>query len=140
MVLSKGGLMDGKSFSDRIVADTDPAEFTVQDRAILGQVESALANGLRLKGWWDHTDATNSYTDRFDTVCTFNRPDHSFAFFDQALLHGKPLPVMGDVMGLFYDQTKTPTESVASTWMRDQIREFILHYFMRVSDFRRPQA
>jgi hypothetical protein len=112
---------------------------TDQDRAILDSVESALTNGLQLKQWWEQTDATHSYADRFETASTFNRPDHSFAFFDQAPLHGQTLQVMGDVMDLFYDQPKAPAEATAA-WMQEQLREFILHYFMRVSDFRRPQA
>jgi hypothetical protein len=112
---------------------------TDQDCAILGSVENALTNGLQLKQWWEQTDATHSYANRFETASTFNRPDHSFAFFDQAPLYGQPLQVMGDVMDLFYDRPKTPAEAGAA-WMQEQIREFILHYFMRVSDFRRPQA
>src|SRR5262249_12883045 len=90
--------------------------------------------------WWEQTDATNSYADRFETASTFNRPDHSFAFFDQAPLNGQPLPVLGDVMDLYYDRPKSPTKLGVGEWMQDQLREFILHYFMRISDFRRPQA
>ena len=117
----------------------EAAALTDQDHAILGSVESALANGIQLKKWWEQTDATNSYADRFETASTFNRPDHSFAFFDRVPLHGQTLQVMGDVMDLFYDRPKAPAEARAA-WMQEQIREFILHYFMRVSDFRRPQA
>ena len=28
----------------------------------------------------------------------------------------------------------------AAQWMQDQLREYVLHYFMRVSDFRQPQG
>ncbi len=61
----------------------DMTELTAQDHAVLDQVESALARGRALKQWWEQTDANHSYAERFETVCTFNRPDHSFAFFDQ---------------------------------------------------------
>ena len=132
--------MDNESVFGNDFNHYSTAALTQQDRAILDNVESALANGLQIKKWWEQTEATHSYADRFETVNTFNRPDRSFAFFDQALLNGQPQPVMGDVIELFYDGPKAPTEPAASAWMRDQIREFILHYFMRVSDFRRPQA
>ena len=118
----------------------DSTVLTSQDYAILDHVESALANGRALKQWWEQTNASNSYAERFETVCTFNRPDHSFAFFDQVSLHKQPLPIMGDVMDLFYDRPKFPIESGAAEVMQEQMREFILHYFMRISDFRRPQA
>ena len=100
------------------------AALTDQDRTILGNVENALAHGRALKRWWEQTDATNKYTDRFQTVCTFNRPDHSFAFFDQAPLNGQILPVLGDVIDLIYDRPKSPTRSGAAEWMQDQLREF----------------
>jgi hypothetical protein len=133
-------MMDNKSVFGNDFDYHSTAALTQQDRAVLDNVESALANGLQIKKWWEQTEATHSYADRFETVNTFNRPDRSFAFFDQALLNGQPQPVMGDVIELFYDRPKAPTEPAASAWMRDQIREFILHYFMRISDFRRPQA
>src|SRR5437870_5703148 len=109
------------------------AALTDRDHAILGHVESALANGLQLKQWWEQTDATHSYANRFETASTFNRPDYSFAFFDRAPLNGQPLPVMGDVMDLLYDRPKSPTAAGAGGRMRAQLREFILHYFMRIS-------
>ena len=118
----------------------DSAVLTAQDYAILDNVESALAKGRALKQWWEQTNASNSYAERFETVCAFNRPDHSFAFFDEAPLREQPLPVMGDVMDLFYDRPKSSMASGAAEVMQEQMREFILRYFMRISDFRRPQA
>jgi hypothetical protein len=131
--------MDTMPVPDNEGAHHEVAALTAQDRAVLGCVESALTNGLQLKKWWEQTDATHRYADRFETASAFNQPDHSFAFFDQAPLHGQTLQVMGDVMDLFYDRLKTPAEATAA-WIQEQLREFILHYFMRVSDFRRPQA
>jgi hypothetical protein len=132
--------MDHVSISSHDITSHGTAALTEQDRAILDNVDSALANGRALKRWWEQTDAANSYADRFETVSTFNRPDHSFAFFDHAPLHVQTLSVMGDVMDLLYDRPKSPAGVGTAEWMRDQLREFILHYFMRVSDFRRPQA
>ena len=43
---------------------------------------------------------------------------------------------MGIVEDMFYDQPKhAPPEAV-----RDELREFVLHYFLRVSAFERPEA
>src|ERR1041384_8004400 len=43
---------------------------------------------------------------------------------------------------MLYDQPRTPAASrtAAAEWMRDQVREFVLHYFMRISAFREPEA
>jgi hypothetical protein len=115
---------------------------TEQDLAVLNAVDRYLAAGLQLKQWWEQTDATNAYAERFEEALTFNRPDTSFGFFDHAPLDGQIIPVMGDVQDMLYDQAKAPGEQKGETaqWVRDQIREFILHYFMRVSDFRQPQG
>ena len=115
---------------------------TDQDYLVLDSVDGYLTAGLQLKQWWDQTDATKSFANRFELGLTFNRPDTSFGFFDYAPVHGQTLPVMGNFQDMFYDQPKAPRESTKadSQWMQDQIREFVLHYFMRVSDFRQPQG
>jgi hypothetical protein len=118
------------------------SELTAQDRAVLDRVEGFLSAGVQLKQWWERTHATGAYTQRFEEALTFNRPDISFGFFGQAPVNGQLMPVMGNLQDMLYDKPKSPTRSVqeAARWMRDQIREFVLHYFMRVSDFRQPQA
>jgi hypothetical protein len=115
---------------------------TMQDHAILDSVDRYLTAGLQLKQWWEQTDTSNAYAERFEEALTFNRPDTSFGFFDHAPVGGQTIPVMGDVQDILYDQAKAPSEQTGETaqWVRDQIREFILHYFMRVSDFQQPQG
>ena len=112
------------------------------DLAVIETVEGFLRDGLALKQWWTHADATNSYAQRVPLDREFNRPAGAYGFFDQVQLQGGPLPIMGNVQDMFYDQPKSPAVSRAATaeWMRDQIREFVLHYFMRVSAFREPEA
>lgn len=118
------------------------ATLTEDDLAIIERVEGFLRDGLALKQWWTHADATNSYAQRFPLDREFNRPAGAYGFFDQVQLGSGPLPVMGNVQEMFYDQPRSPTASQTSAaeWMRDQIREFVLHYFMRVSAFREPEA
>src|SRR5437773_12065814 len=79
------------------------AELTDPDRVLLDRVEQALADGLALKQWWERTDATNAYTQRFSLVRAFNPPDESTGFFDNASLPRGSLPVMGSVEDLSYD-------------------------------------
>jgi hypothetical protein len=112
------------------------ALLTEEDRAILGEVERALADGLALKRWWKQVEATNSYADKFELVRTYNRSDRGEAFFDVAPLRDGNLPVMGILEELLYDQAK----QAVSEELRAEFREFILRYFMRVSDFRLPEV
>jgi hypothetical protein len=107
-----------------------------EGEAVIAQVERALADGLALLQWWRQTDAAGAYARCFPLVRTFNIPDESFAFFDQAQIRGRPLPVMGIVEDMLYDQPKQGSaESI-----RDELREFVLHYFLRISAFERPEA
>lgn len=115
---------------------------TAEDLAIIERVEGFLRDGLALNRWWTQADATNSYAERFPLDREFNRPAGAYGFFDQVQLETGPLPVLGNVQEMFYDQPKSPVTSQAATaeWTRDQIREFVLHYFMRISAFREPEA
>src|SRR5262249_3716985 len=74
---------------------------------------------------------------RFPLVQTFNQPDESFAYVDQAPLRRGVVPVMGIVEDMLYDQPKGGADPQK---VRDEFREFVLHYFMRVSAFERPEA
>lgn len=123
-------------------ADPEPqVSWTDQDEAVLNSVERFLADGLALKAWWEQADAGGGYAEQFDLVHTLHRPDRSFGFFGSAPLERGSMPVMGVVDEVFYDQPKSPGTSRADTarWTKDQVREFVMRYFMRISDFRLPQ-
>jgi hypothetical protein len=128
--------------SDAWEAQWGTATLTEEDRAVINTVEGFLNDGLALKRWWERADAANSYAQRFPLDREFNRPAGAYGFFDQVQLDGGPLPIMGNVQDMFYDQPKSPFASRAESaeWMRGQLREFVLHYFMRVSAFREPEA
>jgi hypothetical protein len=117
------------------------AGLTDQDHLILDRVDGALADGQALKRWWDQK-YPDGFEEKFDLERAFNRPADSFGFFDQVELATGVLPVMGNFQNMFYDQPRTPANlnRQAAGWMRDQIREFVLHYFMRVSAFRQPEV
>ncbi|HEX7183451.1 MAG TPA: hypothetical protein VF756_16580 [Thermoanaerobaculia bacterium] len=115
---------------------------TPDEDAALASADTFLRRGLDLKRWWDQAWATNSFAQKFLLTTSFDRPDESFGFFDVAQVEGREMPIMGNYQAMFYDQPKSPTASkaVAAQWMRDQIRQFALRYFMRVSSFRLPEA
>src|SRR5262245_51368165 len=105
------------------------SDWTDEDRAVLSRVEGALADGVALLRWWRQTHSANAYAHRFELIQTFNQPEESFAFFDQAPLRHGPIPVMGLVEDMLYDQPKQAEPGK----IRDELREFVLHYFLRIS-------
>jgi hypothetical protein len=115
---------------------------TDHDRALLHSVDHYLSAGLQLKQWWEQTSATNAFATRFDLGLTFNRPDTGYGFFDEAQVGGQTMPVLGNFQAMGFDRPKAPRGQMAADarWMREQLREYILRYFMHVSDFRQPQG
>ena len=110
---------------------------TEDDSALLGGVEQAVAEAVALQHWWEAVDRAGAYSDKFQIMRTFNPADTSFGFFDVATLPGdRELPVMGVFQDLSYDRPKAAEAMV----YRDQLRAFVLRYFMRVSDYRAPEA
>ena len=112
--------------------------FSAEDKIILDSVDAFHADGLALQKWWEETNAVDSYAQRFDLVHTYSKPDRSFGFFDSIELATGPHPIMGVVDEVFYDRPKAGgrASAVSADWMREQICEFVLRYFMRVSHFR----
>ncbi len=139
--LSQGSRMNNEPATGARINQLNSAVFTDKDRLLLDRVENALADGRALKRWWDQT-YPNGFAEKFELERVFNRPDSSFGFFDQVTLDDVVLPVMGNFQEMFYDQPRTPASlnREAALWMRDQTREFVLRYFMRVSAFRQPEV
>jgi hypothetical protein len=117
-------------------------DLSSEDWQIIDTVGQFLTDALHLKRWWQQADAAQSYAETFALERTFNRPDRSYGFFDAVPLSRGLVPVMGSVQEMFYDQPRAPASlnRPSAEWIRDQIREFVLRYFMRVSSFRRPEA
>jgi Rieske Fe-S protein len=115
---------------------------TESERLIIASVDRYLAAGRELKQWWKRAHASDSFADRFNLGLTFNNPDTSFGFFDTASINGQQMPVMGNFQTMLFDCAKLPgmQGEAAARYLQQQIREFVLHYFMRVSDFRQPQG
>lgn len=115
---------------------------TSEERELLAQVEPALTRGTAMLHWWDETNRRDDFHHHFELGRTFNEPEVGFGFFDRAPVDGAPMPVMGNFQSMFFDRPKSPRsgESAAVEWIHRQMREFVLGYFMRVSDFQQPQG
>lgn len=117
-------------------------QLTREEQSALDRAELYLERGLELKRWWDRTSAGGGFAQRFPLSTSYNRPDESFGFFDVAMVGGREMPIMGNFQTLLYDRPKSLAgdQAAAARWMRDQVRQFVLRYFMRVSYFRQPEA
>lgn len=119
-----------------------------QDAQVLSTVPKYLARGLALLKWWREVDPSTTWwfkpsqIQQFPLARTFNRPTRSFGFYGQAPVDGQLMPVMGNVQEMFYDQTRAPASlgTDSALWMQDQLREFVMKYFMRITSFREPEA
>lgn len=109
---------------------------------LLDTIETYLDRGRDLSRWWN-TVFPDGFRERFDLSRSYDRADRSFGFFDEAPVDGRPMPVMGNYQLMFYDDPKPYANSTPAgrgEWIQQQMREFVLRYFMRVSDFREPEV
>jgi hypothetical protein len=113
----------------------EPAELTDADRKILAQADPSLARGLALYRWWQETDRTRAYRDSFPLQRKFNQAKRSIGFFDSAKLSSGEIPVLGVVQETTFDNSP-----LSPTGAREQMKNFVLRYLLRVADFERPSA
>lgn len=114
-----------------------------QDWATIDAVERSLRGARDLLTWFEEARSRDGFSQVFPLERTFNRPGSSFGFFGHAEIgRGSRVPVMGNTQRMFYDAPRVPATCAAeaSAWTRERLREFVLRYFMRVSDFRAPEA
>ena len=110
------------------------------ERAVLDSVDLYLRRGLDLKRWWDQAFAADRFAQKFPLNANAGRQEESFGFFDVAQVDGRDMASMGNYQAFLYDQPKTPVadQGKAAEWARDQLRQFVLRYFMRVSHLPLP--
>jgi hypothetical protein len=124
---------------------------TSEDEKVLQNVEESLANGLHLYRWWQQKHDNASLKERFDLVRSFNPADAAYGFFDDAELPAMKLPVMGCYQQMAFDRPGVdPRDGFKSgsdaygpdSWLRrcEQIREYVMGYFLRTTDFQVPVA
>jgi hypothetical protein len=112
------------------------------DAHVIPIVSEYLARGLDLKRWWDEVERKGGPENQFPLERSFSRPTRSFGFYGNAPVGSGTIPVMGNVQEMFYDQTRAPASlnRESAEWMKSQLREFVMKYFMRISSFRQPEA
>jgi hypothetical protein len=110
-------------------------------REVRAKVDISLSDGLQIFHWWQRVNATGRYADKYDLMRQPDSPDTNFGFYDQVPLARGILPVAGMVQNMFYDRSKARQGSAAraAIWMRDQVREFVQRYFLRICSRRAPE-
>lgn len=115
------------------------SQLDVNDLRIVDNVEESLERGILLREWWRVTNARQGFAQQFNLIRSFNRPSSANGFFDVVDLNGTSVPVMGVAQEMLYDRPDTGALSILPA-IRAELREFVTQYFMRVSDFRQPEA
>jgi len=107
-------------------------------QSILPLVEKYLARGRALRNWFQAFNATGDRSGCFDLIKTFNRPEFSYGFFADLPAPDGAIPIIGSVQEMLYDRTRVPEaeSGVDYLWLRSQLHEFVLRYFLRISSFR----
>ncbi len=108
-----------------------------RDRALIGSVEPSLSRARQVRAWRRQAEAGQAPIERFDLIQSFNRPNYGCGFFGEATVDERAMPVMGVYQDLFFDRRKTGAEFEK---LGEELQAFALRYFMRVSDYRQPQA
>ncbi len=115
------------------------------DLSVIDQAETYLARGLEIYRWFQGAREDNSFAHRFKLFDQLHREDTNYGFLDDITVAGEPFPVLGTAQTTQYAQLKLPPTATAKVkrdsvvWLRDQIREYMLRYFMRVASYRAPQ-
>jgi hypothetical protein len=107
-----------------------------EDRKMLAGVDRTRRDSLIVQDWWREREAVGDFAERLELVREVDADEHSLGFFDTATVENRRLPVMGVAQEAFYDRPK----KASAEDIRDQLREFVLGFFMRVSHRQRPEA
>ncbi len=134
----------GEQVNEDAIQHDPGLKLTAEDKAVLAHVDKAYTTGRELKDWWDDVSSRDAFTDKFPLIEEFHRPDSNFGYLAKAPVGGVDQPVMGEAQDLFYDTTKEPNTQGAkrhgAKWMNEQVREFALRYFLRVTSSRTSEA
>lgn len=119
----------------------DPSVETREAPPSAAEVETALAQALDLKAWWARVEAGQEKVERFELFPATPGAAPVWGFFGEAPVQGETLPVMGDVVDVFFDQPRVSpgAQQQAAHWMVEQIEEFALHYWLRAEASALPE-
>ena len=119
-----------------IAAEPSSAALTEDDLAILENVPSAILEGRDLSQWWSRARKTPELLGRFPVSRQFHTSwDVNFGFLHDAVLRQGVLPVAGVTQDQLFDYPKVPAGMAGRDpkWVRDQVREFMMRHFMRLT-------
>lgn len=94
-----------------------------------------LSRGRALLRWLRARLPEAAFRETFPLKRSFNPPGAAYGYFDEAEIAGRHMELMGVDQGMSWDTSK----GAAPERIRAELREFVLHYLMRVSSFRRPE-
>ena len=100
------------------------------DLEVLDVAERSLADGREIHRWFQQKQRAADFAERFVVVPEGGLADEGFGFFEEAVVGGRPLPVMGFAQDLFFDRQKLGDPDA----IRAQLREFVLRYVLRVGE------
>jgi hypothetical protein len=111
------------------------------DLDLVHGAQRALDAGVELKRWWEAVESGSGgqgiYKGKYKEARVYNRPeDHSFGFAEVAHLKDGDMKVIGNVQQQLYYR---PKGEVDPHFIQQQIRAFVLRYFMRTSAYQTPQ-
>lgn len=115
-----------------------PASLSDRDARLATSAARHLSDGVELQAWWQAVARGERPISRFE----ISGLDRAFGFFGQARVAGRELPVMGNYQELDFDLPKAPpgARAEAAEWLRSQVREFVLRYFLRTSGHEGPRG
>lgn len=115
-------------------ASTPPMDAAT--KAMVASVARTQRTATQVRKWYEAKEQGGGFAHRFDVLRPTGAGDRCVGFFDSATVDGERLHLMGCVQEMLFDREKR----AAGRDVRDQLREFVLRYFMRVSHARAPRS
>jgi hypothetical protein len=122
--------------------DPGSAPINADDRVILGQVDAQIAMGRELKAWWTENRDTRVWMNRVPIARQVHQPGTNYGFLMDAHLKRGTLPVAGVVQDQAFRWPKLQPSYARDhpQWMKEQLRAFVLKYFMRMAGTLPPRT
>ena len=124
-----------KAYLSKPISQSDElSSKETNSHVLLVEVENALEKGKQLKTWLESKHG--QFANQFPVVRRFNLAESSYGFYDKAYINGSNTPVMGIFEEFSFDRVRSENLVLASA----NLREFVLKYLLRISDYRLPKT
>lgn len=131
--------------TNQLQAYVDNGTLTREDAAILPHIPRADRLGRELKEWYEDHAERRAFTNEFPLLEFFGASDDTDSgYIESAELPSGQFAIMGEKQNLLFDTTRStsgqaPTAAQVER-VNEQMREFALRYFMRITSPRAPIA